>query len=939
MPSITLSPSQRLVCERVINVFETGRIRGRYGAISIFKDGPNRIRQITYGRAQTTEYGNLRELVQMYVDAGGMFADRLRPYVARIGVTALVDDDAFKTLLRRAGDEDRIMAQTQDAFFEKRYFQPAKSWAEQHGFTRALSMLVIYDSFIHSGTIHRFLRERFSERPPSSGGREEEWIRQYVDVRHAWLKFHSNPVLRPTVYRTRDLKREIDRGNWDLAMLPISANGTPVDDRPDGAPEFISFTVATGPEAAPAYEWQGLDKSAFLRRNRARLQQEIGTVNALLTRSYGADITALSEQDVWVLTYCEAGLSNGRVDPDFRHSLGERGMLPLPENIEFWNGPGAPAPDRPMPIGTNLHHFYLYLGQLMNKKVRQTPSFSLYDGLFRQGSFRSDPANKAQLLAAVVHGYFIAGNYSDRRVPFEHILEGFDRGLPADEVMRPTRYVHAGKALMSNRARNIAAALSLLASAGPSEEAAPSSAVAQASETAVSAPSIVVDRGEPSTDQPSRPKRFKLKFRAKDALQAAASGPEVAGMDAGRIDWKRDMMVVDGSGEDPDTFAERTARMAQEYGAEVIPDVQYEIDDLFAPGPESDFDPTLDDVVRMVRADRVWGRSRGAGVTIAVIDTGVEGSRPEFRNKVGWHRGLTAHSNTSAWEDTNGHGTMCAAVAAGQGGMGTAREGIAPEARILPCRTTTFYDSDIVRFYDALIQRAQDGEIVVATNSFGLKTASEPPLIDRDLIDVLMKADEAGVHIFFSAGNNHELTGAAHHACAPNTIWLHKSYDCLLTVGTCDLGQNIWSYSSRGPGQFFGEARTKSMPDVMAPTPRNGRVAFGENDRTLTTGWGTSGACPQAAGLAALMLSLDPGLRPAELRDLIRDTARNIPGLGSTCQGNGVIDCEAALNRLASRRSPPAGPQVENQVPGDQQLLRVPSRAKRERKREHSKRE
>ena len=44
---------------------------GKYGAISIFEDGPNDIRQITYGRSQTTEYGNLRELVQMYVEAGG----------------------------------------------------------------------------------------------------------------------------------------------------------------------------------------------------------------------------------------------------------------------------------------------------------------------------------------------------------------------------------------------------------------------------------------------------------------------------------------------------------------------------------------------------------------------------------------------------------------------------------------------------------------------------------------------------------------------------------------------------------------------------------------------------------------------------------------------------------------------------------------------------
>src|SRR3954471_21822154 len=58
---LELTPGQRAGCERVINVFETGTVRGRYGAIAIFADGPHGIRQVTYGRSQTTEYGNLRE--------------------------------------------------------------------------------------------------------------------------------------------------------------------------------------------------------------------------------------------------------------------------------------------------------------------------------------------------------------------------------------------------------------------------------------------------------------------------------------------------------------------------------------------------------------------------------------------------------------------------------------------------------------------------------------------------------------------------------------------------------------------------------------------------------------------------------------------------------------------------------------------------------------
>ena len=120
------------------------------------------------------------------------------------------------------------MRRTQDVFFDRRYFQPALRWAGENGFTRPLSILVIYDSFIHSGRIRTELRSRFPERPPAQGGNEETWTREYVDVRHEWLTRNDNPEVRPSNYRTRDLAREIGRGNWDLSMLPFMANGVPV---------------------------------------------------------------------------------------------------------------------------------------------------------------------------------------------------------------------------------------------------------------------------------------------------------------------------------------------------------------------------------------------------------------------------------------------------------------------------------------------------------------------------------------------------------------------------------------------------------------------------------------------------------------------------------------------------------------------------------------
>ncbi|MCB1498523.1 MAG: murein L,D-transpeptidase catalytic domain family protein [Bauldia sp.] len=247
---ITLTDEQRRICERVINVFETGTVAGRYGAISIYADGPNDIRQITYGRSQTTEYGNLRELVEMYVGANGAFSEALRPFVSQIGRVPLVDNDAFKTLLRRAGNEDPVMRATQDVFFERRYFRPALRWAGNNGFTLPLSVLVIYDSFIHSGSIREDLRNRFPERPPAQGGDEKTWIAQYVDVRHDWLTHHHRPAVRASNYRTRDLQREIAAGSWDLARRPFMANGVPVYDTVDGS--RLSTGAATAADATSA---------------------------------------------------------------------------------------------------------------------------------------------------------------------------------------------------------------------------------------------------------------------------------------------------------------------------------------------------------------------------------------------------------------------------------------------------------------------------------------------------------------------------------------------------------------------------------------------------------------------------------------------------------------------------------------------------------------
>jgi chitosanase len=209
----------------VINIFETGTPDGEYDNISIYADGKNKTRQITYGRSQTTEQGLLKDLIKSYVDNNGAYADALRPYLSKIGVSSLVNDSFFINTLKKAAQDDAVMRNTQDVFFDKRYYQPAIAFCKTTGMSYPLSMLVVYDSYIHSGGILDFLRARFPEVPPVRGGDEKAWVKAYVNTRHKWLANHSKAILQKTIYRTECMMLQIATGNWMLTKQ-VLANGT-----------------------------------------------------------------------------------------------------------------------------------------------------------------------------------------------------------------------------------------------------------------------------------------------------------------------------------------------------------------------------------------------------------------------------------------------------------------------------------------------------------------------------------------------------------------------------------------------------------------------------------------------------------------------------------------------------------------------------------------
>lgn len=210
----------------MLNVFEndSGSPLTEYNKIYIYADGNNNRRQVTLSTGFTEDGGALGKVVSRYVSKAGKYSQALAGYLRRIGTGVLHSNSEFKRLLVTAGSEDQKFRDACDEIYREIYGQPAIDWATKYGFTQNLSFAVIQDSFLHSGGILDFLRSRFPASPPSRGGNEKEWVKQYVDARHAWLANHSNRILRNTVYRTQFFKRQIANENWSFD-LPMTANG------------------------------------------------------------------------------------------------------------------------------------------------------------------------------------------------------------------------------------------------------------------------------------------------------------------------------------------------------------------------------------------------------------------------------------------------------------------------------------------------------------------------------------------------------------------------------------------------------------------------------------------------------------------------------------------------------------------------------------------
>jgi len=271
--------------------------------------------------------------------------------------------------------------------------------------------------------------------------------------------------------------------------------------------------------------------------------------------------------------------------------------------------------------------------------------------------------------------------------------------------------------------------------------------------------------------------------------------------------------------------------------------------------------------VDRIDAEWAWGVSRGAGVSVAVIDSGIDKNHPDLTaNLAGGINFVSKNwrkpADPNDWDDAYGHGTHVAGIiAAADNEIGVV--GVAPEAALYAVRvlnkTGSGYVSDVI----AGIQWAVNNDMDIANMSLGSDDHVESLQVACDA------AAAAGVILVAAAGND----GAE--------VDYPGAYDSVIAVAATDAGDGCPSWSS------MGSAVVIAAPGVAVPSTYK--------DGGYATASGTSMAAPHVAGTLALLLSAGLGVDLcAGADDLLAPGVDERTGCGLVDAGEsatGVPDC------------------------------------------------
>ncbi|MFF7730244.1 type VII secretion-associated serine protease mycosin [Streptomyces sp. NPDC008001] len=298
-----------------------------------------------------------------------------------------------------------------------------------------------------------------------------------------------------------------------------------------------------------------------------------------------------------------------------------------------------------------------------------------------------------------------------------------------------------------------------------------------------------------------------------------------------------------------------------------------------------------------LHTEDAWQTTKGAGITVAVLDTGVDDGHPDLAGQVLPGKDLIGFGAGPGDRTWARHGTAMAGIIAGRGHGSDGSDGVlgvAPDAKILPVRVI-LEDGDPSRdkarsgrgnaLADGIRWAADHGaDVINLSLGDDSETAHPEPREDAAVQYALGK----GAVVVASAGNGGEQ---GDHVSYP------AAYPGVIAVTAVDRYGSRAAFSTR---RWYAAVSAPGVDVVIA-----------DPDRRYYEGWGTSAAAAFVSGAVALVRAAHPGLSPAQIRKLLVDTARDAPPGGrSDALGAGLVDPAAAIARGAALTPEGPGPRV-----------------------------
>ncbi|MFJ2092040.1 type VII secretion-associated serine protease mycosin [Streptomyces sp. NPDC087901] len=288
--------------------------------------------------------------------------------------------------------------------------------------------------------------------------------------------------------------------------------------------------------------------------------------------------------------------------------------------------------------------------------------------------------------------------------------------------------------------------------------------------------------------------------------------------------------------------------------------------------------------------DRLWQDTKGKGVRVAVIDTGVDATNPQLKTAVDRAAGadLLPPSKDGTQDpaadaskgkggggngttDVIGHGTKVAGIIAARPRAGTGFVGLAPEATIIPIRQNDDKGTGTAATMAAAIRHAIAKRATVINIS---QDTVKPLKADSDLALAVREALNKDIVVVASAGND-GLAGKV-------KLTYPAAYPGVLAVAASDRNDERAPFSQTG--SFVGVAAPGV--DMVSTVPKGGQCV--DN--------GTSFSAPYVAGVAALIRAKHPGWKQSQVVAQIEQTAERAVKGRDDFIGWGVVDPVRALN-------------------------------------------